>query len=192
MALLRTEIVADRNLRYHVVINRVHPDVVEVEFVWLPMLYSAKMLYVYSQSKVFTSSILLHALSRVAEQGVRSDTDCLAVADFADVAGITTARPVDVDWRLTASLRFISSSTRGIITHLPMRGTEQQAAYSVFALLQSCVSYLSEDGHGLLTRALREMVHAYATDYSMAVMSNHVIVPRLAFVNAVMEHSKAA
>lgn len=192
MALLSAEIVADPRNRFHVAVSQSRPDATEVEHVWFPLMYFGKMVYVLARSEVESVFFLLYVMGEIADSGLERGTDCFQVADLADAAGLSATKPSEIDWRATATLRLLNPSARAVITHLPLRGTEQQAVFSAVALLQTCALALSDEMRRTLTRALCTMVETYTIGCDPADMRNLIIVPRYAFATAVMEHDEAA
>jgi hypothetical protein len=165
----------------------IKPIVLEMsqsEYIRLWACYEAKIIYSLGFPHNMSAMMALGSIAKVVEKNISPDTDCFASADVDDV--ISFAREIPVKHSIfTGEFYAKGGFERMVITHFPIKGTEQQVVYSGLALLQYVIDSINRDDEMLhvLTKTARIMLALYETEMAIGVESVYQI-PNLAYLKA--------
>jgi len=187
MGLLAVKIVADEDHRYFVSFRPLHPELKEPEYIRLMMHYYAKMLFNFDTASPDgrqAATILRGMMDAVLQGGLAPDAGVLEVAEIDDVVSIVSTSPRNRPREIAATLYFVDTIRRHIVTEFPQDTYLQHLAFSVMVLLQATLRQVGHDSIEVLQRALANMNAAYDSGQSYSSLENLVTVPASAFMDA--------
>lgn len=187
--LLRATISGDDRHRYWVTWTKIHPECRDPEYIRLVAHYYAKTLFncgAKNDELGRSAPVCLHFMRTLLRHtNIGEAKDILTLADVGDTVTLISGAGERQRWSTEATLYFVSVAQRHIATDLPP--TAQHMVFSVFVLVQSALTHLS-DPHDrqVLERVLRNMQAAYDGGVTWADLTNLALVPTRAVNDAIL------
>ena len=173
---------------FFVRLRRLQPETQDVEYIRMPLHYYAKILFVFDPDDpdmAMAAIMLEHIMDKVLSAGLRPGVDVLALADVGDVARISNVRPQGPSRKMEATLFFVDTARRHVVTEFSQGTYTQQLVFSVLVMIQACLDALDESDVRILAAALSEMQRLYAEGTSYSDLAGLARVPNVAFMAVV-------
>lgn len=184
LPLLKVTTTTPDGYAYSVHYEDLHPQVQNVERIWLLLLFPAKMLFTIGRDPKQHEE-KLRFLKSLRNLGNEPWENALGIFDCADTTITLSSKPIQGK-TITAQLGFKSSTSRTMRTKIPGTWYDTQMHDSWIAMLATSSLVLDERELRFLKIAFRHMSEAYETADTASIMTL-INVPHAAFVNAVME-----
>jgi hypothetical protein len=157
------------------------------EFVRLILHYYAKILFNFDPSDPEMSQaalILKNMVQSILDKGIRKDSNILQNADIDDTAKMVSSPPGNKPREVVATLWFVDTTRRHIITDIPKNAYAQHMVFSVVALIHAALIELDQDCVDVLNNTLSRMKEAYDSGQSYSDMQNLAAIPTEAYLSA--------
>jgi hypothetical protein len=186
--LISATIFTDEDHNYFLIFSKHHPQLKLPEYVRLLLHYYAKILCNFDPldpNMLISAGILKEAMNKLIMKGIRKDTNILKNANIDDVVKIVSSKPHNIPRKIVATLYFMNTMQRHIVTDIPPNIYTQHAVFSVMVLLQSVLAEIDDECIDILNKALKHMNAAYASGNSFSTIENLASVPTKAYLSAI-------
>jgi hypothetical protein len=193
--LLSARIISGEGMEFYVEFTRHHPELKSPEFIRIVLHYYAKWMFNLTSTQFYpvkrdsddlmAANILMHYVHESAAVPIAKDSNILSLAGIDDVVRMVDAPPTNTPREFVATLYFVDRMQRHITTDMPETGYNQQAVFSVLALMQAVIREIEKDDLPVLSRALRSMNDAYENGAQYSDTTGLSLVPNAAFMSAV-------
>jgi hypothetical protein len=189
LKLLSARIVTDEEHRYFISFSKHNPQLQFPEFVRLILHYYAKTLFNFDPSDPEMSQsafILKNMIQSLLDKGIRKNSNIFQDAEIDDIAKIVSSSPGNIPREIVATLFFVDTTRRHIMTDIPKNAYAQHMVFSVAALIQATLIELDQECIDVLNRSLSNMNEAYDSGQSYSDMQNLEAIPTGAYLSAIM------
>ncbi len=182
--LLSVKVTTEDGFAYNVHYKPLGDDVETVEWLWLCLLFPAKMLFNAGDSKekkyAEERGLILITLEMLVQSAWSSANEVLELCN----SGVSVSEGHGGGREVSATLSFRDSTTRSITTAVPTRPFEHQFYGSVVAVIATTADRLPDYQREILQKSLLRMVALYR-QHGTSSLKSLVTIPRQSFVETI-------